>query len=914
MGWVMRQRRIYPRWREAGVGMSRNRFRGWRSICVFACLAILPWSFAHAVRFKLANINGQELRGNLNSQITAGVGVRMQNRSARLVGKGDLNPNVCAPPYQSCQGVFKGQIFPAQHLAAAPGAPSINYDDGDLNYDQYDIFQAPVKATEELTLKWGNFGFFGRVLYFYDFRNNNFHTYQPNEITPQNYQSVGRVTNGLDFLSANSISQLSGTLGALPAPVRNLVGQVSNVLNGTANLVLPPIRVYGPGGVVRARRTDPAILHQAGTALQYLDSFVYGNVHVFGMPLTIKIGRQTLNWGESTSLAINTINSTNPVNANNYMRVGGEIEEVFTPLNMVFASISPFANASLSAFYQLEWKPDEIYTPGTYFSDVDLGTNNAGINNNLNASFGAAALDPSCLGAIQDNPLGAITPTCLTIPRLADWKPHTGGQYGFHFDYYFPNFNNGTDVSLYYEHYHSRLPYLSLFATYPSCARSGGNAAGQNATNLAQFTSDCPDLPLTHILTGSNPAAATSDAVPFHTARAVFEYPEDIQLYGISFNTTAGKYSIQGEVAWRPNKPFQVNPIDLAFAAFGPTLSRCGQIDSSGNPIVCGPGGSGSIGGVGQAENGSSTVYGPGDFTPHPGTPTGAYNDTFNLVVGNLPGSQRSFPNYIVPYRGGTVGNNAPCYPQPGTTAFNNFVQGGGGSALNGFGATVASKYHAYNASSPCYIRGYQRFGDINFNFGATRVLGQTENWVGANQVILLYEVGAEWVPGMPAYDQLVLAGPNVATYSPTAGADGSGANPNAPYGSAAYRRACSNIPDCNAGPDGGRFNPHTADPAGFPTKFSWGYRVIAQLEYDHFIFSEITLMPLIQFKQDVGGMSPGPGGNFVKGRKEIDAMFSFIYRAHLSFHVGYTWYWGGGRYNSRADRDYAQAFVRYGF
>ncbi|MDN5874133.1 MAG: DUF1302 domain-containing protein, partial [Sinobacteraceae bacterium] len=172
----------------------------------------------------------------------------------------------------------------------------------------------------------------------------------------------------------------------------------------------------------------------------------------------------------------------------------------------------------------------------------------------------------------------------------------------------------------------------------------------------------------------------------------------------------------------------------------------------------------------------------------------------------------------------------------------------------------------------------------------------------------------AEWVPGMPAYDQLVLAGPNVATYSPTAGADGSGANPNAPKGSAAYRRACSTIPDCNAGHDGARFNPHTADPAGFPTKFSWGYRIIAQLEYDHFIFPEVTLFPLITFKQDVGGMSPGPGGNFVKGRKEVDAMFSFLYRAHLSLHIGYTWYWGGGRYNTWADRDYAQAFVRYGF
>lgn len=875
-----------------GDAMGQGRRGAW-GVGLAICFALLPWSAAHAVRFDFGQLYGHDFSGSLNSQVTAGVGVRMQGRSVNLIGKSDLNPNVCAPPFQSCQGVFKTQNFPAQHLVAAPGAPSINFDDGDLNYNKHSIFQAPLKATEELTLKWGNVGFFGRVLYFYDLKNDNFTTYQPNEITPENVGSVGRLTNAADFFSANGVSQLgntlAGPLGPLSPPVAGLVNGIAGLANGALGTAAP-LRVYGPGGVVRARRSDPEILRQAGTALQYLDSFVYGNFSVFSIPVTVKLGRQTLNWGESTSLAINTINSTNPVNANNFMRVGGEIEEVFTPINMAFVSFSPFSNATLEGYYQLEWQPTEIYTPGTYFSDVDLGSKNAGLSQNLSAGFGGPALDSNCLGAIQDNPLGGITPTCLTIQRLPDWEPRTSGQFGIHFDYYMPNFNDGTDIGFYYENYHSRLPYLSFFAAYPSCARAEGNARGNNATGLVDFLQDCPDLPLNRALALglSGPVAgATSDAVPLGTARAVLEYPEDIHLFGMSFNTTVGKYSIQGEVAWRPNKPFQVDPVDLAFASFGPTLSRCGQPG-----INC----SGSIGGVGQTAAGTTTVYPSGDFTPYPGQQ--AYNDSFNLVIGNMPGSQRSFPNYVIPYRGGVVGDNTPCFPAPGSAE----------EAARGFNK-FSHPYYAYNSSSPCYIRGYERFGDLNFNFGATRVLGETENWINANQVIILYEVGAEWVPGMPAYDQLVLAGPNVADYAPTAGADGSGqTNP------ADRQRDCSNIPDCNFGPDGGRFNPHQADRAGFPTKFSWGYRIITQIEYDNFIIPEITLFPLIQFKQDVGGMAPGPGGNFVKGRKEIESLFTFQYRSHLSFAVGYTFYWGGGRYNTWADRDYARAFIRYSF
>ena len=75
-----------------------------------------------------------------------------------------------------------------------------------------------------------------------------------------------------------------------------------------------------------------------------------------------------------------------------------------------------------------------------------------------------------------------------------------------------------------------------------------------------------------------------------------------------------------------------------------------------------------------------------------------------------------------------------------------------------------------------------------------------------------------------------------------------------------------------------------------------------------------ISLRPLLIWRQDLGGISPGPAGNFVRGRKEFDSLIEIRYRADLSLNVGYTWFWGGGVYNTLADRDFAQMFVKYQF
>lgn len=838
-----------------------------------ALVGLLLSAPAAAINFSLP-YGDEEFKGVLNTSVTLGAAWRMQERSSALVGKSNIDSSVCGIPYQSCQGDFRDQIYPAARLAEVPGQYTLNADDGNLNYDKHDITQAPFKITQDLSLSFGRFGFFGRALFFYDLVNDNFDEFHPNQINRGNYATVGYSANDPAF--------------TLPYP-GNEFG-----------------RVYGPGAAVSTPRTDHATIKQIGHDLQTLDSYIYGKLPIpfaEDSELTFKLGRQTVNWGESTLLVINSLNQAQPVNANNFQRVGFTVEEVFTPINQAYVSFDPFTNATMEAFYQLEWKNVEGSAPGSFLSTVDVGTNNAG--SQVYSSFGGAAEDPDGLASLQYNPLARITNTTLRVQRQPDLEPKTGGQFGLSLKYFAEDLNNGTELGLYFLNYHSRLPYASFFASAPSCARREGNALGIDAYDPVSFLATCPGIPQVAM----SAEAATSSAAALDSARLMLEYPENIQMYGFSFNTTLGDFSLQGEVAYRPNLPLQVDQEDLAFAAYGPTLTRChdenlsrgalsavdtsaatgllnGLLTSLGVPVgvpnvlPVGTGCAGTTAGIdtnNTRPDGASATYAPSDFLLADGT--NPYPDTFDLAVGHLPGSARAFPNFIIPYRGGTVGENAPT----------DFTQ-------------------ALDRNNPGYIRGYERFDVYQFNLGATRVYGATENPFAADQIIMLFEAGATWVPGLPALDQLQIEAPGT-FLAASAGADGSGGF----YDDSTRQQACSTNPTCSYGADGLRFNPHQENLHQYVTKFSWGYRVVGLIKYES-VLPGISLQPTIILAHDVDGISPGPGENFQRGRKSIATVLETRYKSSLTFNVGYTWFTGGGDYNLLRDRDYAQAFARYLF
>ncbi len=93
----------------------------------------------------------------------------------------------------------------------------------------------------------------------------------------------------------------------------------------------------------------------------------------------------------------------------------------------------------------------------------------------------------------------------------------------------------------------------------------------------------------------------------------------------------------------------------------------------------------------------------------------------------------------------------------------------------------------------------------------------------------------------------------------------------------------------------------------------SWGYRVLAQLNYAN-VFGAINLSPRIAFAHDVSGYTPAPFSSFWEGRKLVNIGVSGNYLNRLTADLGYTAFFGGGSGNLVRDRDFIRLNVTYWF
>ena len=249
---------------------------------------------------------------------------------------------------------------------------------------------------------------------------------------------------------------------------------------------------------------------------QILDAFIYHNYNLGDLPGSVRVGKQVVSWGESTFIQ-NSINSINPVDAAAFRRPGAEIKEGLIPVNMLYVAQSLTDTLSMEAFYQLEWDQTVIDNCGTFFAPSDTAAD--GCDDRL-AVFGAdvAPGESNNTGA-PGNP--------IFVPRAGDRDAKDSGQYGVALRWFAEQLND-TEFGLYAMNYHSRTPSGSFLIT-----------------------------------TNGSPT----------TARYFLEYPEDIRLYGLSFQTNVGGTALSGELSYRPNMPIGINSTDLTFAALGSAFS-----------------------------------------------------------------------------------------------------------------------------------------------------------------------------------------------------------------------------------------------------------------------------------------------------------------------------------------------------
>jgi len=188
-------------------------------------------------------------------------------------------------------------------------------------------------------------------------------------------------------------------------------------------------------------------------------------------------------------------------------------------------------------------------------------------------NFGKIPEDPNCKYSAANNsqdPLNALgSTTCYTIYRNTDQEtahtPKSSPQYGLALKTFWPTFNNGTELAFYAANYTSRVPAISAIAAQNTCIPAptyvSGNSGPQNdPANTTNLANDC-------IVPGKEP-------VPVDTMSYFLDYPKNVHMFGVSFNTTVGDLAWSGEYAYRPNLPVQVNAPDLVFAALQPALPQ----------------------------------------------------------------------------------------------------------------------------------------------------------------------------------------------------------------------------------------------------------------------------------------------------------------------------------------------------
>lgn len=308
-----------------------------------------------------------------------------------------------------------------------------------------------------------------------------------------------------------------------------------------------------------ARTKQPgSVQEQIGTDVALYELSVSREFDLNDRLLKLSVGRESLHWGESTFIALNTLAELNPPNANRLYLPGAEINEIFDPVAIALISLGLFENATAEAFYPLEWRPVEPTAAGSFFSDIEA----IGGRDYLMISIGQIPEDPDATNPITQAP-SLITSTTFRASVLdRDYdKPKSGGEFGLRLNYFAENFNDGTEFALYAMNYHSRLPSLSAIAADASCARDSADAAAA-AIDCRGFNGTL------------NPTGLGLDPSPVDTLQLFQEYPRNIKLFGLSFTTTVFGWSMAGEYAYRPNLPVQISGTDLVFAGLQPALPR----------------------------------------------------------------------------------------------------------------------------------------------------------------------------------------------------------------------------------------------------------------------------------------------------------------------------------------------------
>ncbi|MDD0844380.1 DUF1302 domain-containing protein [Pseudomonas sp. Gutcm_11s] len=269
--------------------------------------------------------------------------------------------------------------------------------------------------------------------------------------------------------------------------------------------------------------------NRSGHRARLLDAYLYTNRYIGEHPVSLRFGRQVINWGEGIFYA-DGLNVINPVDIGRVVLPNASFKDALLPTNMISGQFGLTDQLNVEAFYGLEWKGHELIPTGAFLNNQDyFGKGSNGVLVDLRGELGPLAeLVPGLNG---ENGIVAGA----RYGREHDARDD--GQFGVATRYLVEDWNN-TEFSLYYLNYHSKVPFLSV---------KKGNSFACSSGTAGQFSGLC-GLGLDSVVDG----LALLDSTYYD-----FIYPEDIRLFGLSVSGTVGDTSVAGELTYRPNAPLE---------------------------------------------------------------------------------------------------------------------------------------------------------------------------------------------------------------------------------------------------------------------------------------------------------------------------------------------------------------------
>jgi len=582
-----------------------------------------------------------------------------------------------------------------------------------------------------------------------------------------------------------------------------------------------------------------------GSYTRLLDAFGYLKFNLGTLPSELRAGRQVVSWGESTFIP-GGLNSVDYFDVTALQVPGSELKQALLPDTMVLFNSQLSKNLSTQLLYLFTWHPDIIEPTGAYFSTNDVA--GAGSNQKVFLGFGAISdmgVDFSSLG-------GGLISDFQSIPRLPDHKPSESGQYGINFKYYLPNFGQGTQLGFYFLNYTSRVPVVSL--TTGSQAGVGNAWGAANAVQAAALalTSGNSLAQAVKIGTGAGVQAAAAQGGNLSAATAQ-------QYATIGANTLLASNGNAAAVA--------AQAANLATNEFSRTQGFFEEFPQ--NIKMFGLSFNSQVQATGTALQGEV-----------------AYRHDVPIQIDDVELIYAS----LTPFEAGlaTLQGQTPSLPGHCAPASTTPITG-------------CNQLGAYKVGQT--VRGYELKDTWHFDVTATQVFA---NVFKASQAVLIFEAGADYVPGLE--DKLTGGPQGFGLRYDGAGTNLSG-NPNL----GGYPQFPAVNGQCVKGSYHNPLGQCFERGSTFATTFAWGYVVAGRLEYDNAI-GEWNLLPHFTWVQDVNGVSPGPGGAFVNGRIDVTMGLTASLHNRWEFDVSYSNYGGAGQYNLLNDRDFIAASVKVSF